>query len=152
MDQLRRAGRSVKWNISRGLSWKNLIMGHPWPSRGNISFYFALYLKSYAIYRGKDHSRLSSNPSSPGICWIYWGRDERWICNKLPQHRSEIPNVGPKRKWGGTNSAPRLELWLRTRISQSLQRNSRALNHFQLSLRYNVYAEIYRHSHRLWTN
>ena len=33
MDQLRRAGRSVKWNISRGLSGKILIMGHPWPSR-----------------------------------------------------------------------------------------------------------------------
>ena len=33
MDQLRRAGRSVKWNISRGLSGKIQIMGHPWPSR-----------------------------------------------------------------------------------------------------------------------
>ena len=37
MDQLRRAGRSVKWNISRGLSGKIQIMGHPWPSRGDHS-------------------------------------------------------------------------------------------------------------------
>ena len=37
MDQLRRAGRSVKWNISRGLSGKILIIGHPWPSRGDHS-------------------------------------------------------------------------------------------------------------------
>ena len=37
MDQLRRAGRSVKWNISRGLSGKILIMGHPWPSRNDHS-------------------------------------------------------------------------------------------------------------------
>lgn len=37
MDQLRRAGRSVKWNISWGLSGKIQIMGHPWPSRGDHS-------------------------------------------------------------------------------------------------------------------